>query len=158
MEITIRIATSKDIQDMYKLIYELAVYENAPEEVTISLDELSDDGFGHSPVFNALIAEVDGDVVGMALSYIKYSTWKGKCIFLEDIIVKESMRRKGIGGKLFDEVVNYAKQFGAKRLEWQVLDWNKPAIEFYKKYDANFENSWLNVKLVEDQINSFNLS
>ena len=152
MQIITRKATKSDIPEILSLIQELATYEKAPNEVTITASDLETDGFGAQPLFEAILAEMDGIVVGMAFYFISYSTWKGKCLFLEDIIVKLEYRKKGIGTILFDKVIEKAKETGAKRLQWQVLEWNKPAIEFYKKYDANFDPEWLNCKLTEEQI------
>jgi GNAT superfamily N-acetyltransferase len=152
MQITTRKATKQDIPEIQKLIQELATYEKAPHEVTITDAELEDDGFGNRPLFEVILAELDGKVAGMAFYFISYSTWKGRCLFLEDIIVKIEHRQKGIGSLLFDQVIEKAREIGAKRLQWQVLEWNTPAIEFYKKYNANFDPEWLNCKLIEEQI------
>jgi GNAT superfamily N-acetyltransferase len=155
MEILIRKGLKTDLQSALNLIKELADYEKAPDEVTVTVTEMERDGFGPNPVFNFFVAESDNEIIGIALYYIKYSTWKGKCIFLEDIIVTEKYRKHGIGKKLFDEVVKVAQEMKMKRLEWQVLEWNKPAIEFYKKLNANFDSEWLNCKLNEKQIQNY---
>ena len=152
MNITTRKVTRQDIPDILSLIKELATYERALNEVTITPFELEEDGFGNRPLFEAILAELDGKVVGMAFYFISYSTWKGRCLFLEDIIIKVEYRKKGIGTILFDQVIEKAKEIGAKRLQWQVLEWNTPAIEFYKKYKANIDPEWLNCKLSEEQI------
>ena len=152
MNIATRKANKQDIPDILSLIQELATYERAPQEVTITPADLEDDGFGNRPLFEVILAELDGKVVGMAFYFISYSTWKGRCIFLEDIIVKLEHRNKGIGTVLFNKVIEKAKEIGAKRLQWQVLEWNEPAIEFYKKYKANIDPEWLNCKLTEAQI------
>ena len=155
MNINTRKATKADIPEILNLIQELATYERAPKEVTITEADLELDGFCDHPLFEVIIAESDDVVVGMAFYFISYSTWKGKCLFLEDIIVKLEHRQKGIGGILFEKVIEKAKQFGAKRLQWQVLEWNHPAIEFYKKYNATLDPEWLNCKLTENQIQEF---
>lgn len=155
MNIITRKATKTDIPEILNLIQELATYERAPKEVTITASDLEQDGFNEHPLFEVIIAETDAEVVGMAFYFISYSTWKGKCLFLEDIIVKLEHRQKGIGGILFEKVIEKAKQFGAKRLQWQVLEWNHPAIEFYKKYNATLDPEWLNCKLTEEQILEF---
>ena len=155
MNITTRKATRQDIPDILSLIQELATYERAPKEVTITPADLEEDGFGNRPLFEAILAELNGKVVGMAFYFISYSTWKGRCLFLEDIIVNLEHRNKGIGTLLFDKVIEKAKEIGAKRLQWQVLEWNVPAIEFYKKYNANIDPEWLNGKLTEAQIKYF---
>lgn len=154
MDIAIRKAGKEDLPAILSLIKELAEYEKAAGEVSVTLEELEDDGFGELPLFEAIVAEgKDGEILGMAFYYKAYSTWKGKCIYLEDIIVKQSYRRKGIGKKLFDKVMESAYQWGAKRLMWQVLDWNTPAIEFYKKvYQAEISSEWLNGRLSRKQM------
>jgi GNAT superfamily N-acetyltransferase len=152
MQITTRKTTKQDVPEILSLIKELAAYERAPQEVTITPADLEEDGFGNRPLFEAILAEHDGKVAGMAFYFISYSTWKGRCLFLEDIIVKLEHRNKGIGKVLFDKVIEKAKEINAKRLQWQVLEWNEPAIEFYKKYKANIDPEWLNCKLTEEQI------
>lgn len=132
-----------------KLIQELADYEKAPEEVIVTVEQLQRDGFsGDRPYFHCFIAENENGVAGMALYYIKYSTWKGPCVFLEDIVITSSQRRQGIGEFLFDAVLEEATRMGAKRMEWQVLDWNKPAIGFYQQYEPQVLNEWLNYRIV----------
>lgn len=153
MSINIRKAEKEDLPEVLEMIKELAVYEKAPDEVTVTLEELREDGFGEKPVYEVYIAEEDRIVKGMAFFFYSYSTWKGKCIYLEDIIVKEQYRGKGIGEKLFDALIERCKQDNANRLMWQVLDWNTQAIEFYrKKYDAEVDAGWLNCKLTKKQI------
>jgi GNAT superfamily N-acetyltransferase len=152
----IRKGEKKDVASLLLLINELATYEKAPHEVTVTEEVLLEDGFGEDAVFNFFVAELNAEIVGIALYYIKYSTWKGRCVFLEDIIVKEAFRKYGIGYKLFKEVALVAKQLKVKRLEWQVLDWNLPAINFYKKWNANFDNEWINCKLTFEQLQSLN--
>ncbi|MFI5148999.1 MAG: GNAT family N-acetyltransferase [Bacteroidia bacterium] len=155
MEIKIRKGYKEDLPAILGLIRELATFEKATDEVEVSLEDLEEDGFGERPIFRFVVAETDERIVGMALYYIKYSSWKGKCVFLEDIIVTESFRRYQIGKKLFSEVVKAAKQMRVKRVEWQVLDWNAPAIRFYENYDTQFMKEWISCRLTEEQINSF---
>lgn len=155
MNILIRKGQKEDLPMVLELIKELAVYEKAPAEVTVTIKELDQDGFAENPLFHFFVGEVDNTIVALALYYIKYSTWKGKCIFLEDIIVTEVYRKSGIGKKLFNEVVKVAKEMKVKRLEWQVLNWNEPAIQFYKKLHANFDEEWINCKLTEEQIQEY---
>ena len=155
MKINIRKATKNDIVHVYDLIQELAEYEKAPGEVSLTLNELQNDGFGDNPSYYCLVAETEEQIIGMALYYIKYSTWKGKCIFLEDIIVKEIYRRQKIGKQLFEEVLSIAKKWKVARVEWQVLDWNTPAIKFYEKYHAQFLKEWISCRLSDDQIKGF---
>lgn len=155
MNIAIRKGTKTDLPVVLNLVKELAIYEKAPNEVTVTLSDMERDGFGESPIFSFFVAEKDGTILGIALYYIKYSTWKGKCVFLEDIIVTEEYRQYGIGKKLFDEVVKVAKSMNVKRLEWQVLEWNEPAIKFYKKLNAHFDEEWINCKLTDKEIQEY---
>ena len=153
MAITIRRAMSTDVPHIFRLICELAEYEKAPEEVVTSEAILLRDGFGEHPLFYCYVAEHhDGGIAGMALFYIKYSTWKGPCIFLEDIVVSQHERRGGIGKMLFDAVVDEVQQRGALRMEWQVLDWNEPAIRFYEKYQPEVLTEWLNYRMSGSQL------
>ncbi|MFL5765219.1 MAG: GNAT family N-acetyltransferase [Bacteroidia bacterium] len=152
MEITIRKGVRDDLPQVLDLVKELAAYEKAPGEVAVSIEEMERDGFGENPVFRFFVAELDKRIIGISLYYIKYSTWKGKCIFLEDIIVTEQYRKSGIGRKLFDEVVKVAKSMHVRRMEWQVLEWNEPAIKFYEKLNSNFDEEWVNCKLTGEQI------
>lgn len=148
MDILIRKATRKDCARMMELIQELAVYEKAPDEVTVSLSHFEESGFGANPVWWAFVAEVQGVVIGMALYYVRYSTWKGQRMYLEDILVTEDMRGQKIGSLLFDALIKEAKEKGFNGMNWQVLDWNEPAINFYKKYNANFDPEWVNCSIV----------
>jgi len=145
--ICVRPAVKDDMSRVLELITELAIYENAEEQVSNSVEQLIEDGFGENPTFECRVAEKDSEVVGFAIFYTSYSTWKGNCLYLEDLLVTESERRSGIGKLLFDEVLSIAKERGAKRFEWQVLDWNEPAINFYKKYKADLDPEWINGKL-----------
>lgn len=156
MNFSIRKGVQRDLPQVLGLIKELAEYEKAPLEVTVSVADMERDGFGEHPIFQFFVAETEGKVVGISLYYIKYSTWKGKCVFLEDIIVTEAYRKFGIGKKLFDEVVKVAKEMKVKRLEWQVLEWNEPAIQFYKKLNSHFDSEWINCKLTDKEINAYN--
>jgi GNAT superfamily N-acetyltransferase len=144
MQITIRKAIKEDCPRLLELINELAVYEKAPEEVTVSFEHFEESGFGAQPVWWAFVAEVDGKVEGFALYYIRYSTWKGQRLYLEDLIVTEEMRGKGLGKLLFDRLILETKERGFSGMVWQVLDWNEPAINFYKKYNAGFDAGWIN--------------
>jgi GNAT superfamily N-acetyltransferase len=130
---------------MMELIQELAVYEKEPDAVTVSFEHFVESGFGENPVWFSYVAEVDGKVEGFALWYIRYSTWKGQRLYLEDFLVSEKMRGKGIGKLLFDRLLEEAKEKQYSGMAWQVLDWNEPAINFYKKYEnVNFDGGWLN--------------
>ena len=156
MNYTIRKALKGDVPAILGLIKELAEYEKEPEAVEVTLSELEEDGFGPNPIYNAFVAETEGKVVGMALYYTKYSTWKGKAIYLDDIVVNEKYRRSGIGGKLFAEVLKVCKNMGVRKIDWQVLHWNEPAIEFYKKYNTVFSKEWINCTLYKNELKSLN--
>ncbi len=155
MEIKVRKGYKEDLPAVLGLIRELAAYERAPDEVEVTIEDLEEDGFGERPLFRFFIAEVDGVISGMALYYIKYSTWKGKCFFLEDIIVTQKFRRSGVGKLLFEEVMKAAKVARVRRVEWQVLNWNDPAIKFYEKYNTLFMDEWMSCRMTEEQINEF---
>ena len=144
MTVSIRKARKEDCPRILELIQELAVYEKAPAEVTVTLSHFEESGFGASPVWWAFVAEKDGIVQGFALYYIRYSTWKGQRMYLEDLLVTEPLRGKGIGMLLFAELIKEAKEKGFKGITWQVLEWNRPAINFYKKLNATFDPEWVN--------------
>ena len=148
MNVTIRRAVKADCSRLMDLIYELAVYEKAPLEVTATLEHFTESGFGKQPVWWAFVAEENGIVQGFALYYIRYSTWKGQRMYLEDILVTESKRGRGFGKLLFDRLIEEAKEKKFSGITWQVLDWNEPAINFYKKYNASFDGEWLNCSLL----------
>ncbi|MDB5133526.1 MAG: acetyltransferase family protein [Mucilaginibacter sp.] len=148
----LRIAKKDDCPRLLELVHELALFEKAPQEVTVTLEEFEDAGFGNNPVWKAFVVEVDNVIVGFGLYYIRYSTWKGCRMYLEDLIVTESWRGKGVGKMLFDRLVQEARELGFNGMTWQVLDWNEPAINFYKKYEAAIEAGWLNASLSKEQI------
>lgn len=150
--ITIVDASPVDVDDILSLIRELAAYEKAPHEVTVTASDLLRDGFGEQPAFRVLLAKANDETVGMAFWYFTYSTWKGKELYLEDLVVKPAWRNKGLGGMLFGELLRRATQYHVKRMRWQVLQWNAPALAFYKKYHASVSNEWLNCTLSEDDI------
>ncbi len=155
MSTKIRIGTTNDIPRVLELVKELAVFEKAPNEVEVTVTEMTNWGFGKDKIFDFFVLEKENIIVGIAVYYYKYSTWKGKCLFLEDIIVTENERKNGYGKLLFNEVVKVAKAQKVRRMEWQVLDWNTPAIEFYKKYQSHLDGEWINCKLTYDQLQSF---
>ena len=147
MNINIRRAVKKDCSRLLELVQELATYERAPNEVTVTLEHFEESGFGEKPVWWTFVAEVEGVILGFALYYIRYSTWKGQAMYLEDIIITKEMRGKGIGKLLFDRLIEEAREKGFNRIIWQVLDWNEPAINFYKKYNAEIDSGWLNCSI-----------
>lgn len=143
----IRRAEKKDCPRLLELVTELAVYEKAPQEVTVTLEHFEESGFGNNPVWWAFVAEENNIVLGFALYYIRYSTWKGQRMYLEDILVTEDARGKGIGKLLMDQLIVEAKEKNFNGITWQVLEWNEPAINFYKKYNASFDPEWVNVSI-----------
>ncbi len=162
MNIKIRKAVKEDCKRMMELIHELAVFEKAPEQVTVDINHFIESGFGPNPVWQAFVAtsphpspEGEGDakneakeeVIGFALYYIRYSTWKGQRLYLEDLLVTENLRGKGVGKLLFDRLIEEGKEKKYSGMVWQVLDWNEPAINFYKKYNADIDSGWLNCSL-----------
>lgn len=144
---TIRRAEMEDSKAIYDLICELAVFERAPDAVVNSPQKLADEGWGENPLFVCWVAELNSVICGMALCYIRYSTWKGPVLYLEDLIVSEKYRNQGMGKALFDSCINYAKSSQFHSMVWQVLDWNTPAIDFYKSYGAALDNEWVNCTL-----------
>jgi|TARA_B110000914_G_scaffold225133_1_gene244962 GNAT superfamily N-acetyltransferase len=155
MDIEIRKGKKEDLSYILLLIKELADYENSLDQVTLTLDQLEKDGFCDQPNFYFIVAVVNDEIIGMSFYWIRYSTWKGKFLFLEDFVVKESFRRNGVGSRLFEETIRIAKDEKMNGMFWQVLDWNTPAIDFYKKYNADISSGWLNGKLNDEQIKSF---
>jgi GNAT superfamily N-acetyltransferase len=151
----IRKGEKKDMKAVLELIQELATFEKEPNAVVVTVADLERDGFGDNPLFYSFVAEFDGDVVGVALYYFRYSTWKGRTIHLEDLIVKEKMRGSGLGFALFAEIIAQAKRDKVRRIEWNVLDWNTPAIDFYIKSGAKVLADWRVVHMDENGINEF---
>jgi GNAT superfamily N-acetyltransferase len=148
MEIKIRKAVQKDCPRLLELIQELADFEKAPNDVTVTLEHFEESGFGEKPIWWAFVATTSlGKIVGFALYYIRYSTWKGQAMYLEDLIVTSEMRGKGVGKLLFESLIEEAREKKFNRLIWQVLDWNEPAINFYKKYNATIDSEWLNCSM-----------
>jgi GNAT superfamily N-acetyltransferase len=150
MTINIRPARKEDCIRIMELVRELAKYERAPAEVTVTLDHFVQSGFGPNPVWRAFVAEVDGTIQGFALYYIRYSTWKGQRLYLEDFYVRDEMRGKGLGKLLFEKIISEAKEQKLNGIQWQVLEWNEPAINFYKKYNAAFDGEWYNCAISVD--------
>lgn len=151
MNINIRFAVEQDCPRLLELINELALYEKAPEEVTVTLAEFIAAGFGKTPVWKAYVAEENSVILGFALFYTRYSTWKGCRLYLEDFIVTEQCRGKGVGKLLFEKVIEEAKNGNYNGMVWQVLDWNEPALNFYNKYTADIESGWLNASFSKEK-------
>ena len=155
MRVIIRKGIKSDLGEVLDLIKELAEYEDALEDVEINLKDLEKDGFGVQPLFQFIVAKKQHELVGLSFYFVRYSTWKGKFLYLEDFVVKKKYRGFGIGALLFEEMINICIDEKFKGMSWQVLDWNLPAINFYKKYDAEISSTWLNGKLTEKQVHSF---
>jgi predicted N-acetyltransferase YhbS len=155
---TVRIGTKNDVPAVMQLVRELAEYERAPDEVTNSEEAMIRDGFESEPAFGLFVAEINQQVVGIALHYVRYSTWKGKMLYLEDIVVKEQLRGQGIGADLFEACLKLCVERNYAGMTWQVLDWNEPALNFYRKYSAALDSEWVNGKLLLSEIQKMNLS
>ena len=152
MKIVIRKGLKKDLPSVLRLIKELADYENSLEKVKITLEDLENDGFGDHPYYSFLVAENENEIIGLSFYFIRYSTWKGKSLFLEDFVISKKYRKKGIGSLLFEETMSICKNLNLNGMTWQVLDWNDSAISFYKKYNADISKKWLNGILTRRQI------
>lgn len=155
MEITIRKAVKEDVPAILRLIKELAEFERAPEAVINTEQMLLEDGFGAKAIYKAFVAEAENTVVGIALYYTAYSTWKGRIFFLDDIVVTEQYRRHGVGKKLIDNVLKDAHETGANQIRWQVLEWNTPAIEFYKNIGMELDPEWINCRMSKENIEAY---
>jgi len=154
-EITIRTGKKTDLPRVLELVRELAAFERASHEVTNTVENMERDGFGQHPVFGFFVAERNDDIVGLSLFYYRYSTWKGKRIYLEDIIVTESERGKGIGKLLFERTMRKTLEDGCSGMTWQALDWNEPALNFYRKYNAKLDSEWITCTLETEQIRQY---
>lgn len=155
MELVIRNAVREDMSSVLQLIKELAVFEKEPDAVEVTLEELVVAGFGEPKQFDCFVAEVENRIVGMALVYFRFSTWKGRTVHLEDLIVTEEMRGKGVGQALYRRVLEYGIEKGVKRVNWVVLDWNKPAIEFYERSGATILSNWWQVEMEEPALKAY---
>lgn len=151
----IRKATPEDMPAVLGLITELAIFEREPDAVVVTVEDLQRDGFGNNPLFHAFVAEQNGKIVGMALYYYRYSTWKGKTIHLEDLIVTQTMRGTGLGLALYTEIIRQGQRDKVRRIEWNVLDWNTPAIDFYEKSGAKVLPDWRVAQMDERGIDNF---
>lgn len=155
MDFHVRKASQEDMPSVLSLIQQLAVYEREPDAVEVTVEDLERDGFGENPLFNCFVAETEGKIIGMALFYFRYSTWKGKTVHLEDLMVNEAYRGHGIGFQLYKKVMEFAAENNLKRVEWVVLDWNAQAINFYKNTGATIFSEWNTVQFDEDSIHKF---
>ncbi|MBF7091218.1 GNAT family N-acetyltransferase [Flavobacterium sp. ALJ2] len=151
----IRKGNPDDMKAVLGLIQELALFENEPDAVLVTESDLVRDGFGENPLFHVFVAEVDAEIVGIALYYYRFSTWKGKTIHLEDLIVKDKMRGSGLGKALYSKIMEQAKKDKVRRVEWNVLDWNTPAVKFYEKSGAKVFEEWRVVQMDEAGIDTF---
>ncbi len=151
----IRKGEKSDMKAVLELIRELAVFEKEPNAVVVTVEDLERDGFSENPLFHTFVAKINNEIVGVALYYYRYSTWKGKTIHLEDLIVKEKMRGSGIGFALYSKIIEQGKKDKVRRIEWAVLDWNTPAIDFYKKSGAKVLDDWRVAQMDENGINEF---
>ncbi|WP_299382593.1 GNAT family N-acetyltransferase [uncultured Lacinutrix sp.] len=155
MKSSIRLATKNDMKNVHDLIVELAIFEKEPDAVEVTVGNLEEDGYGKEPKFTCFVAENENEIVGAALVYKRYSTWKGEVLHLEDLIVRKSMRGSGLGTELLNEVVKHGNAMGVKRISWEVIDWNEPAITFYEKKGANVMRDWDVVHLNENGIKNY---
>ena len=155
MKVSVRDARKEDMPKVLELIHDLAVFEKEPEAVEVTLKELEAAGFDGQADFKCFVGEVNKEIVGMALVYFRFSTWKGKIVHLEDLIVKEKMRGKGVGSALYKRVLEYASEQGVKRVNWEVLDWNEDAIKFYERSGAIIKHDWRPVEMNEIALNKF---
>jgi len=155
MDKIIRQAGPKDMPQVLELIKELAAFEKEPNAVIITAEDLVKDGFGTNPLFTCFVAEVNGEIQGMALVYYRYSTWKGRTVHLEDLVVRQEMRGTGLGSALYKKVIDYSREQGVKRTEWVVLDWNTHAIEFYERSGATVLKDWHIVQMDEIAMNAY---
>jgi len=155
MDFSIRVANKSDMQQVLDLIMELALFEKEPNAVEVTVQDLQNDGFGDAPKFKCFVAESNSKIVGIALVYMRYSTWKGEVLHLEDLIISQAMRGSGLGTELLNEVVRYGDSLGVKRVCWEVIDWNEPAIAFYEKKGANVMRDWDVVHLDQTGIKNY---
>lgn len=155
MKNVIRKSKKEDLPQILELIQELAEFEKEPDAVEVTIEDLEKEGFGKHPLFTCFVAEVEGKIEGMALVYFRYSTWKGRTVHLEDLIVRQQKRGTGLGSALYKRVIEYALEQGVKRCEWVVLDWNQPAIDFYERSGATVFQNWNTVQMDETAMKNF---
>lgn len=150
-DILIRWGTKDDLPRVFALVKELSIFERAEHEVTNTVEKMEKEGFGEHPAFSFFVAELGNEIVGLALYYFSYSTWKGRSLYIDDLIVTEKYRKNGIGDKLFKAVLQVAKEESCGKIHWQVLDWNQPAINYYSKIGASFDDGWINCAITSDK-------
>lgn len=155
MNFSLRDARPEDMPEVLELINELAVFEKEPDAVIVTTEDLVRDGFGENPLFFCFVTEMEGKIQGMALVYFRYSTWKGKTVHLEDLIIREAYRGKGLGNALYKRVIEFAQEQGVKRAEWVVLDWNTPAKDFYERSGATVFKEWCTVQMDDEAMKKF---
>ncbi|MEM9983781.1 MAG: GNAT family N-acetyltransferase [Bacteroidota bacterium] len=156
MSFSIRKATPEDVPGIFSLVQELAEFEQAADQVETSVKQYLKDGFGERPYFECLVAEWEGaGIVGISLYYYAYSTWKGKMLYLDDLVIREAYRRRGIGRALVDQLVKIGLEENARMMKWQVLDWNEPAIKMYESLGSTFDGEWIDVKIYREQMESW---
>ncbi len=155
VKVLIRKGQKEDLPRILELIKQLAVYERKPTAVIINESDLMEEGFGNNPLFYFFVAVIEDEIVGMALFYYRFSTWKGRTLHLEDLIVDEKYRKKGVGERLFNAVLKVAKEENVGRMEWEALEWNTPALNFYKKYGADFDEEWVLCKMTRESIQKY---
>ena len=155
MNFTLRLAEKKDMKSVLNLITELAVFEKEPDAVDITVDDLIRDGFSNPPKFKVYIAEQENTIIGIALFYERFSTWKGRTLHLEDLIVTKSKQKIGAGKALYTAVLKYAYDHNFNRVAWEVIDWNSNAINFYKSTGATYLNNWSVVQMNKENLEKF---
>jgi GNAT superfamily N-acetyltransferase len=155
MSFVVRKGKKEDLPHVLRLIEELAIYEREPDAVNVTVDELEKDGFGQNPLYGLFVGEADGEIVGIALYYFRYSTWNGKVLYLEDLVVTESERGKGYGRDLLNAIIQEADKQNCRLCTWQVLDWNEPSIKFYKSIGADLDEGWINCTVKQSDYKKF---
>jgi GNAT superfamily N-acetyltransferase len=148
----LRVGKKQDVRQIFQLIKEMSLYEKRERELNITQKDLLKDGFGKKKLFDVIVAQAGKEIIGFAVYYTTYSTWKGKCLFLHELFVNEKYRKKGAGSKLFDKIIKIGKKEKVGRIEWRVLNWNTPAIEFYKKYNVKMDSEWIECELTKEQL------
>jgi GNAT superfamily N-acetyltransferase len=154
----IRKGKKEDLNQVFELVLELAAFESSVDEVKTSIRDMEGDCFGPDPVFNFLVAENNEGIIGLSIFYYRYSTWKGRLLYLEDLIVTEKYRRRGVGTRLMEATIKEAKINNCNGVQWQVLEWNEPALAFYEKYHPVLDGEWINCRIDKKQLDAHNSS